>query len=116
MSLDFDFGFSGTFINMEFAVENLSDGNIVYDFDFGTGVLIFPVLRGLSNYHVAIWCDPKASLTNGRFYVSTKNSLTIINNRNGTAVLEDYYSQEIPGATMDTLKVDDIVDLNVAFS
>ena len=115
MSLDFDFGFSGTFIDIEFDTENLSDGNILYDFDFGTGVSIFPILHGLSNSHVAIWCDPTASLTNGRFYITTTNSLTIINNRNGTAVLEDYYIQEIPGRTEETLNVDDIVDLVVAY-
>lgn len=115
MSSNFNFGFSGAFINMEFTAADLSDGSTTYDFNFGLVVLLFPVLNGLSNHHTAIWCDPTASLTNGRFYVSTKNSLTIINNRDGTAVLEDYYTQDIPGGVNETLKVGDIVDLNVVF-
>lgn len=115
MSFDFEFGLSGTFINMEFTAESLSSGEVTYDFDFGSGVEIHPILNGLSNQHKAIWCDPKASLTNGRFYVATQNSLTIINNKNGQAILEDYYTQEIPGRAEETLKSGDIVDLNVSF-
>jgi len=107
MSTDFNFSQLPLQINLTFTAEDLDTGDIIYDFNFGDFVFTFPILRSLSNYHTAIWCDPDASLNNGRFYVTDKHSLTIVNNKNGQAILENFIQL--------TNTLEEIKDINVVF-
>lgn len=62
----------------------------------------YNIIFGSNNNFVAIWADPSASLENGKFYVSTSSSLSIIDleNKQLSAVYSD-----LDGAN--------VVDLNV---
>lgn len=118
MTTNFNFGLPGPLTNLNFTASDISDGNIQYDFNFGGAApespeTLYHLLNGLSNHHLAIWCDPTASLTNGRFYVATNDSLTIIKNNDGEAVLEDFYTQDVSGRAEETLDAAGIVDINV---
>lgn len=62
----------------------------------------YSMIFGNSNNFVAIWADPDANLENGKFYVSTKNSLSII----------DLEGKQLHAAYNNLIGVD-VVDLNV---
>jgi len=109
---NFNFGYSGDFTDLTFT--KISIG-ISGDFEFGSGVLLFPILFGINNNFNSIWADPSASLTSGRFYLGRPEDLTIIKYANGQVFIEDYYSKTFEGATKDKLKAEDSVDINVTY-
>lgn len=101
--------------DLEFTDSNLTTGIIDYDFEFNSGIKIFNILINEDNVFNTIWCDPKASLKNNTFYVTTKNSLNVIKTINSQATLYDYYSQNVVGRAQEALMVDDLVDLIVTY-
>ena len=98
--------------NYNFTDANLPPEEISYDFDFDFSAVVFYVLKG-NNFN-SIWCDPKASLTNGRFYISSEKDLTIINVNNNQVRIEDYFSKTILGSTNETLEKEDIADITIS--
>jgi hypothetical protein len=101
-NIDFDFTESGI----------LKEG---LDFYFLQSTDSVYILKNYSNSFTSIWCDNNASLTNGRFYLSTDKDLTIINVKNGQAYVEDYFSKSVAGSTNEKLNHEDITDMVVAF-
>jgi hypothetical protein len=82
-----------------------------YDFYFGEIITIYRILKSLSNDFVAIWADSDASLTNGKMYVSSEASFSVVNLE--TSIVEDYYTETRAGEAGEVLQGDDIVDINV---
>jgi len=123
--VDFDFKEVSKNINFNFILPpetNFDFGDInlateeKYDFDFNFLVSTYFILKSPNNNFTAIWCDPKASLKNGRFYIANEKDLTIINNKNGHPYVEDYYSKTIKGATEEVLTNENIVDIGVSYT
>jgi hypothetical protein len=83
----------------------------VYDFDFGAGVFVYSVLRGTDNVFTSIWCDPDASISSCRLYITTSGTLHVIKTENGNTVIEDYYDSVNGGRADEVLKSDDIIDI-----
>jgi hypothetical protein len=109
---NFEFGYTGDFTNVTFTeIREETSG----DFDFGLGVLIFPILFGTNNAFNSIWVDATSSLNSGRLYVGRPEDLTIIKYSNDQAFIEDYYSKTFEGETKETLKAEDSVDINVTY-
>lgn len=114
--VDFNFGLSGTFIDFDFTDSNITLEAPIGDFEFGYGVTVYTIFRGVDNNFKSIWCDPKASLTSNRFYVGRVRDLSIINTKNRQVTLEDYYSNTVIGETEYTLRYSyDIVDISVSY-
>lgn len=82
-----------------------------YDFNFDRGYSIYNILFGADNNFVAIWADLDASLTNGRFYVSSQSALSVVNNI--TKTLIDRYDKNTVGAANEKLKDGEVVDINI---
>ena len=112
-NLTFDFGLTGDASDFDFTI--ISSGDVEYDFTFGPGVFIYNIFRGTSNNFNSIYADKDTSLNSGRFYVGRQEDLTIINQKNGEIILEDYYSKTTAGSAEETLKVVDLVDINVTY-
>ena len=82
------------------------------DFDFGAG--FYYILAGTSNIFTAIWADPDASLTQGKFYALSSGpgiALSIVNL--DTKDLDNRYTQTLAGRGNETLIATDSVDLNI---
>jgi len=84
-------------------------GDLLYLF-FGTGIYTYTNLLGTDNNFIAIWADASSSMNNGKVYISTLNSLLIIDT--AKKIVVDYYTQTDKGRSGDTLSADDIVDIN----
>lgn len=97
-------------VDFKFSVLSEDEPEVAYDFYFGVNVFNYEIFRGSSNVFNAIWCDPKASLTSGRFYVTRENDLTVINSNNGQAITELYHELTKINMSGD---LDNYVDLNV---
>ena len=82
-----------------------------YDFDFNPGYSIYNILFGADNNFIAVWADLNASLTNGKFYVSSKSALSIVDNV--TKTLVDRYDKNTFGAANEKLKDGEVVDINI---
>jgi len=70
------------------------------------------LLAGLSDNFVAIWAEPDASQTHGRFQVAstgTGAALSIIDL--STKILYDYYTTTVSGRANEALESDNIIDL-----
>ena len=83
-----------------------------YDFDFESPFFTYSILAGGTNEFVAIWADPDASMTNGKFYAATADALSVVDITNNS--LRDAYSENLPGRANEVLTSNDIVDINVA--
>ena len=73
---------------------------------------IFYILAGASSNFVAIWAEPDASLTNGRFQVASRGvgaALSIVDL--STDTLYDYYTTTVSGRANEALESDNIIDL-----
>ena len=99
------------YINYNFTDDNTAPEEISYNFDFDFSAAILYILK--ENNFNSIWCDPKASLTNGRFYISSEKDLTIINVNNNQVRIEDYFSKTVLGSTNETLEKEDIADITI---
>jgi len=91
---------------------NFTEGGYIpdsYDFDFGLDIHIYNVLAGASNNFTAIWADPTASLSTGKFYVASPAAFSIIDN----TLLVDYYTTTFGGRANETLIQNDIKDINI---
>ena len=75
------------------------------------GFLDYRILFGSSNNIVAIWADPDASYTNGKFYAATADSFNIVNIN--TSSLYDRYTNVISGRVKETLDSNDVSDINI---
>ena len=84
-----------------------------YDFNFNFSSDELYILRSSSNVFNSIWCEPNASLYKGRFYLTHAEDFTIVSHSEGRAYMEDYYSTTISGRSEQTLKSNDITDLNL---
>ena len=83
-----------------------------FDFDPDAAAGIFRLLAGTSTEFVAIWAEPNASQTNGRFHTAsagTGAALSVIDI--ATSVLYDYYSTTVSGRAHEALESDNIIDL-----
>lgn len=100
-------------LNIDFNFIDISDPNKdKYNFDFGDFVNRHYILKGTSNNFNSIWCDDNTSLTAGKLYISTNDSITIVNlNTNN---IEDYYTTSVAGRSEDVLKSNDIIDITIA--
>ena len=85
------------------------------DFNFGEEVLIFyNLIAGTSNYTTSIVADVNASLSNGKFYVTSYGvggAFTIIDLEN--KIVLDSYTTSIKGRAGEVLDQEDIIDLNI---
>jgi len=91
---------------------NFTEGGYIpnnYNFNFYTPVITYDVLAGTSNNFTAIWADPTASLSTGKFYVASPAVFSIVND----TVLIDYYTTTHKGAANETLEQNDIKDINI---
>jgi hypothetical protein len=82
--------------------------------NFEFSVALYFALAGSSNIFTAIWADPDAGLTSGKFYALSWGqgaALSILNSEN--KVLYDYYTQTYGGRAEETLIDTDTKDLNV---
>jgi hypothetical protein len=82
------------------------------NFDFAAG--LYYLLAGTSNYFTAVWADPDASLTEGKFYALSAGpgaALTVINL--DTKSINDRYTETLAGRGNETLNNTDSVDLNI---
>lgn len=66
---------------------------------------------GTDDDFIAVWADLAASLTNGKFYVSSKNAFSVVDN--STKTLVDRYDKNTFGVTNEKLKDGEVVDINV---
>ena len=106
---EFRFGLEGQFLNLN--ISNLFD-EVSYDFNFGEGVAFYSVLYGSTNNFNSIWCDPDSSLSNGKFYTSTNDAISIVNLTSNK--VEDFYTTTNGGQAKEPLISDDIVDINIS--
>ena len=83
-----------------------------YDFEFGEGASVYNTLKGVSNNFNSIWCDSNSGLDKGKFYISTNDSVMVVNLTSNS--VEDYYTNSVAGRSEDTLKSDDIIDITIA--
>lgn len=82
-------------------------------FNFGGGVFVYSVLKGVLNYFSSIWADPDAGLDTGKMYVASQGTgaaFSIVDLSLNTVV--DYYTTTHIGAANEALIAEDIVDLN----
>jgi len=91
---------------------NFVDSGYVVSYDFHFRSPYHSILAGTSNNFIAIWADPDASMTNGKFYASTADATSVVNTADSS--LYDAYTQTRAGRGNETLNSDDIVDINVA--
>lgn len=83
-----------------------------FDFDPDAAAAVYRLLKGTSTEFVAIWAEPDASLTNGRFQVSSTGTgagLSVIDL--ATHTLYDYYTTTVSGRAGEALESDNIIDL-----
>lgn len=83
-----------------------------FDFDSDAAAGIFRLLAGTSTEFVAIWADPDASQTNGRFQAAstgTGAALSVIDIAAST--LYDFYTTTVSGRANEALESDNIIDL-----
>ena len=73
------------------------------------------ILYLTSNNFNAIWCDSKASLNAGRFYITRPGDITIVNNTSGQPFIEDYYSLTSEGEAKSTLTSENISNFTVVY-
>jgi len=99
-------------INFNFTEDGYTPPSGDIDFSFGSNTItISRLLFGVSNSFIAIWADPQASRTNGKFYVSTSDAFSIVEASDKS--IYDVYTQEIFGRANEKLQSSGIVDLNI---
>jgi len=93
---------------------NFTEGGYVpsSNFNFVSPFFTYSILAGVTNEFVAIWADPDASLTSGKFYAATADAMSVVNTADNS--LYDAYSKNLPGRANEVLTSNDIVDINVA--
>jgi hypothetical protein len=104
---------SPEFIFTETGYSVPADGlDIDFLFELPASPTSFYILAGTSLNFVAIWAEPDASLTNGRFQVSSTGTgagLSVIDL--ATHTLYDYYTTTVSGRAGEALESDNIIDL-----
>jgi len=83
-----------------------------FDFDPNAAAAIYRLLKGTATNFVAIWAEPNASQTYGRFQVSSTGTgagLSVIDL--ATHTLYDYYTTTVSGRAGEALESDNIIDL-----
>lgn len=73
---------------------------------------VYNILKGTSNNFNSIWCDDNSGLTEGKLYISTNDSVMVVNLTSNN--VEDYYTTSVAGRSEDTLKSNDIIDITIA--
>lgn len=81
------------------------------DFNFGSIVDTYYILKGTGNKFYSIWADPNSSLENNKIYIGRKRDLSIIKTINKQVSREYYFSNN----SEPSLSNDDIVDINVTY-
>jgi hypothetical protein len=83
-----------------------------FDFDPDAAGGIFRLLAGTSTEFVAIWAEPEASQTNGRFQAASAGAGAALSVIDITAsTLYDYYTTTVSGRADEALESENIIDL-----
>ena len=86
-----------------------------FDFDPDAAAAVYRILKGTSTEFVAIWAEPDASQTNGRFQAASTGAgaaLSVIDIINiTTSTLYDYYTTTASGRANEALESENIIDL-----
>ena len=83
-----------------------------FDFDLDAASAIFRLLKGTSTEFVAIWAEPDASQTNGRFQAASTGTGAALSVIDITAsILYDFYTTTVSGRANEALESDNIIDL-----
>jgi hypothetical protein len=80
-----------------------------YNFEFGWAS--YNIIKGFSNDFVAIWADPRASMSTGKFYVSSQDVFSVVNI--STSLVIDYYNTTHSGLRGEVLTSSGVVDLYI---
>jgi len=83
-----------------------------FDFDPDAAAAVFRLLAGTSTEFVAIWAEPDASQTNGRFQAASRGTGAALSVIDITAsMLYDYYTTTASGRANEALESENIIDL-----
>lgn len=99
---------SAPYTNFDFTEAGYTPG---YDFNFGSVVEVYNILKSLTNNFTAVWADPSATLESGRFYVSSSSSFSVVDADNPS--IYDWYTQTHEGRGNEALDSNDSVDINI---
>lgn len=105
-----DLNFSSSYTPPELPYYTTYSGGVL-NFFFWDKITVNRILYATSDNYITVWADSDASLTNGKFYMSTDKELSIINLSDNT--LYDRYDVNNKGRGNEALQDDNIFDTNV---